>query len=133
MMEEALIEVLTDHAGLQAMVGTRINWVRRPDFRHLPAVTLTVVSGERQETMGGRPDLIRSRVMADCWGRTYTEAKAVARAVTHALPAGVADTGHARLQGIFIDSERDSFEGEDPTPLFRTIIDFIVWHERATS
>ena len=78
-MEEALIEVLSGHGGLQAMVGNRSNWVRRPDFRQLPAVTLTVISGERQETMGGRPDLIRSRVTADCWGRTYTEAKGVAR------------------------------------------------------
>jgi len=106
------------------MVGDRVNWAARPGA-DLPAITLHRITGQRDATMSGRSGLVSSTVQIDVWGSTYSQAKKLARAVIPALP----QTPGATLQGVFINSESDSFEGDDPTPLYRTRIDISVWHQ----
>lgn len=131
-MEEALTALLLANAGVSAMVGDRVNWSARPDDAALPAVTLHRISGRRDQTSSGRSGLVDSTVQIDTWGRTFKEAKLLARAVILALPHARTLTGGIVLQGIFIDSESDSFEGDAPEPLYRTRIDISVWHKEAT-
>lgn len=127
-MEEAIITLLTSAAGVTALAGNRINWSLRPDADALPAVSLHRVSGERDASLAGRTGLVASTVQVDCWARTYGEAKRLARAVILALPHARNTVGGVVLQGIFIDRESDSFDGEEPHNVFRTRIDFSVWH-----
>ncbi|MFC5371400.1 DUF3168 domain-containing protein [Brevundimonas faecalis] len=123
-MEEAISNLLLGNATVAGMVGDRVNWAARPGV-DLPAITLHRITGQRDATMSGRTGLVRSTVQIDIWGATYSQAKKLARAVVPALP----QTPGATLQGVFINSESDSFEGEDPTPLYRTRIDISVWHQ----
>ena len=123
-MEEAISNLLLGNATVAGMVGDRVNWAARPGA-DLPAITLHRITGQRDATMSGRSGLVSSTVQIDVWGSTYSQAKKLARAVIPALP----QTPGATLQGVFINSESDSFEGEDPTPLYRTRIDISVWHQ----
>ena len=123
-MEEAISNLLLGNATVAGMVGDRVNWASQPGAE-LPALSLHRITGQRDATMTGRTGLVSSTVQIDVWGATYSQAKKLARAVIPALP----QTPGATLQGVFINSESDSFEGEDPTPLYRTRIDISVWHQ----
>ena len=127
-MEEAVLSLLLNNPVVAERTGGRIAWGERPpgDF---PAITLHRISTTRDSTHQGRSGLMSSTVQADVWGSTYASAKLLARAVIPALPQGRTVVGETVLQGVFIDTESDSFEGDDPEPLYRTRIDFTVWHE----
>lgn len=127
-MEQAITALLTGNPAVAALTGNRINWALRPDAVTLPALSLHRISGERDRTMTGRTGLVSSTIQIDCWANTYGETKALARAVILALPHARTEIGGVVLQGIFPDREADSFEGDDPTPLYRTRLDFSVWH-----
>lgn len=122
-MEETLASLLLNDTAVSASVGQRVNWSERPGD-DLPAITLHRISGRRDSHSAGRSGLVSSTVQIDIWGASYKQAKLLARATIRALPQ--APSGN--LQGIFIESESDSFEGEDPTPLYRTRLDISVWH-----
>ena len=127
-MEEAISNLLLSNAAVAGMVGDRVNWAVRPTAE-LPAITLHRITGQHDATNSGRSGLVSSTVQIDIWGGTYSQAKKLARAVVPALPHAVTSTGGVVLQGIFISSESDSYEGDDPAPLFRTRIDISVWHQ----
>lgn len=127
-MEEAISNLLLANVGVAALAGDRINWASQPGAE-LPAITLHRITGQRDATMTGRTGLVSSTVQIDVWGATYSQAKKLARAVIPALPQASVTAGGVTLQGIFIDSESDSFEGNDPAPLYRTRIDISVWHQ----
>lgn len=133
-MEEALRAGLLADAGMAARVGTRVTWVRRPQASALPAVTLQVISAERDRSQAGQTGLGMVRVQADCWGATYEDAKRTAREVEHAALALSRTTrAGVRFQTIVVDSERDGFDaGEDGrTDTFRTTLDLLVWRSAA--
>lgn len=123
-MEEAISNLLLSNVPVADMVGDRVNWAARPTD-DLPAITLHRISGRRDATNDGRSGLVSSTVQIDIWGATYKQSKSLARATIRALPS--APVGE--LQGIFIESESDSFEGVDPSPLYRTRLDISVWHK----
>ena len=127
-MEAAITSLLANNPAVAALAGNRINWALRPGAVALPAVSLHRISGVRDRNMTGRTGLVSSTVQVDCYGGTYGQAKALARAVILALPHAQTEIGGVILQGIFPDQEADSFEGDDPTPLYRTRLDFSVWH-----
>lgn len=127
-MEETFINLLLNNAAVSAMVGDRINWSALPG-ETLPAITLHRTGGRRDATLQGRSGLVSSSVQIDVWGSTYGQAKQLARAVVAALPQMRTSGEGVVLQGVFIDSESDSFEGADPTPLYRTRFKTSVWHK----
>jgi hypothetical protein len=132
-MEEAFTALLNAHAGLIALVKTglvtRIYWVERPQSSALPSVTLQRIDGIPDTAMRGKTGLCQSRVQVDCWGKTYTEAKAVARQIKGAL------SGHKGgiFKGIFQVDERDGSDAAATggSRIFRVSIDFIIWHEES--
>lgn len=127
-MEEAILSLLLAHPVIAAEAGERITWGDRPGGE-LPAIILHRISTSRDTTNQGRTGLMSSTVQADVWGSTYASAKLLARAVIPALPQARTVVGETVLQGVFIDTESDSSEGEGPELIYRTRIDFTVWHE----
>lgn len=129
-MEAALLAKLLATAGVTALVGTRVNWSRRPQAEVLPALVLNKIDGIPDVHHGGNSGLVVSRVQADCWGATYGSAKALANAVK-AITAQTFTQGAVRFDCILIDSERDSTTDET-TPLFRTSLDLMIQSANAS-
>ena len=131
-MEEALRTFLLASAGLTALVGQRVHWVRSPQGSASPRVVLYGISGVRDMRMDGPTGLVASRVQVDCLGASYGSAKAVARAVEARLSGYSGTASGIVFQGCFLIGERDDFEDtETPDKLFRTSLDFNIWHKGA--
>lgn len=131
-MEQALVAHLLASTGLAVLVGTRIHWVRAPQGTASPRIVLYRVSGVRDMHMQGPSGLIASRVQIDCMGLTYSSAKSVARAVEERLSGFSGSRGSVRFDGCFLVNERDDyFDGDTTDKLFRTSLDFIIWHKEA--
>lgn len=130
-MEEAFIALLLADSSLDAQVGNRIYWARRPqEIPAMPAIVLFRITGDRDNHMTAASGLVFSRVQCDCYGETYASAKQTARALRDIVNGYNASSGGTDFQGIFIDSERDTNETEaDGRHLFRTSIDLDIWHD----
>lgn len=131
-MEESLVALLLAHAPLASLVGNRIHWLRAPQGVGLPYVTLQVITRIADMTHSGPSGLNFARVQVDCYGLTYASVKAVSRAVEGRL-SGYRGTRNATVfDGIFKEGERDSYEHDaSPDDLFRTSLDFTIWHKGA--
>ena len=129
-MEEALRTFLLAGTDLAALVGTRVHWVRSPQAAASPRIVLYRISGLRDMHMQGPSGLIASRVQVDCIGASYGSAKTVARAAEARLSGFSGSAGGITFQGCFLIGERDDFEDTDtPDKLFRTSLDFNIWHK----
>lgn len=134
-MEELLTAALLASDPLKALVATRIHWLKLPDRKQLPAVTLHRISGQSgPATFVGRTPTNVWRVQIDCWGGSDAEASAVRDAVIQVLDA----THTAPLQ---FSGELYFHDGWEPaqgpasndrnTDLFRASVDAVVWHGTA--
>ena len=130
-MEEAFKALLLNDASLVALVGSRVNWVLRPqEIAGLPALVLQVVSTIPEYDMDGKTGLTSSRIQIDAYAATYGAARRSMRAALAVLSGFSGVFSGIDFQGIFQDSERD-FQTDDTggdQRLFRTQADVIVWH-----
>jgi len=76
-MDEALRDLLLQHAPIGMIVQRRVDWGVRPQSDALPAI---VLSGNKTPQMifSGGAGWSRDRVQIECWGRTYKAAKDLA-------------------------------------------------------
>lgn len=131
-MEEALRSYLLAGSDIAALVAARIHWVRSPQGAASPRVVLYRISGLRDMHMQGPSGLVASRVQVDCIGGSYGSAKTVARAVEARISGFSGTAFGTEFQGCFLIGERDDFEDTDtPDKLFRTSLDFNIWHKGA--
>ena len=129
-MEEALLAYLLAGTALAAVVGTRINWVQSPQGVLSPRIVLNKVSGLRDMCFRGPTGFVTTRVQCDCFSTTYLSAKAVARALEARLSGYSGTYNTINFQGAFLVNERDDFfDAETPDKLFRTSLDFNIWHK----
>lgn len=132
-MEHALATYLLANASLIALVNDRIYWTQLPQGGDRPYILMSVVSSVPDVVFGGATGLVQSRVQFDCWGEDYYSAKNVARALDTLLNGKkltTAGSGAIRFEGFFIEAERDGHDDVDaPDDLFRTSLDFIIWHK----
>lgn len=130
-MEEALLERLTSDGAITTLVGNRVTWMSRPQATGLPSVTLQRVTGGPLYTNDGEAGLSEGRVQIDCWAKTYTSVKAVARAVRTRLSALRDTVDGVRFATVMLDSEQDLREGGSNAAeyLHRVRMDFIIWHD----
>lgn len=129
-MEEAFLNYLLAGSSLAALVGTRINWTRSPQGSASPRVVLYKIAGLRDMCMDGPTGFVSSRIQADCIGTTYASAKSTARALEALISGYAGTTGGVRFEGVFLVAERDDyFDTDTPDKLFRTSLDFNVWHK----
>jgi hypothetical protein len=126
-MQAELRTRLKDDATVSGLVGTRIDWITRPQGKALPAITLQTVSDPRPQHMGGNQDTRQTMVQADCWGGTYAASRGVADAVVACvLPA--ANVGNVRFLRSFVDNERDGAEETETGLVYRVSVDLRVTH-----
>lgn len=129
-MEEAFLNYLLAGSSLAALVGGRINWVRSPQGAASPRIVLYRIAGLRDMSLRGPTGFVSSRVQCDCISTSYSSAKATARAVEARVSGYSGTTGGVRFEGVFLVAERDDFfDADTPDKLFRTSLDFNVWHK----
>lgn len=124
-MEEILTALLLAEPSITTKVAQRITWNVRKQGAPTPAIVLTKVSGTPSYTNDGE-SISETRVQIDCWAAKYADAVEASRAVK-ALLSGYSSED---LQGVFLESERQSFEsGSEASERFhRVSLDFLIWH-----
>lgn len=127
-MQEDLIARLIADAPLAALVGSRINWVRRPQASALPAVVLQTISNVPSYTFDGETNFSDARVQVDCFALTYASARAVAQAVSSSLSGYRGTVGATAFQGVFKVSDRDMQEPGEASEdrIYRVMLEFMV-------
>lgn len=129
-MEERLVQRLLGSVAISGQVGDRINWVSRPAGKGLPALTLSIAADPRSYNHDGADDLQYTRVQFDCWGASYSQSKALARAVLSEM-----ETAHQEIDVDFGESflvfykdmPMETLEGG--AKVFRTTMDIRVPHK----
>lgn len=125
--EAALYSGLVGHAGLAALVGTRVYPMRLPANVTFPAITYERVSTPREHTINNTPVAAEPRFQFDIWAENdYAAVLAVAEqlnAAIRALPSSGSVTVHERTA----DEESDRFEPE--AELSRRTIEAVFLHE----
>lgn len=130
-MEEAITFLLLGDAGVTALVGNRVHWLRLPQsVGEKPYINLQRVTGRRDYRMQGASGLVSSRLQIDAWGETYSSAKHSARAVIAALSGYRGIVNGTEIQGGFVDTERDLNDADagDVNRLYRVSVDIEIWH-----
>jgi hypothetical protein len=130
-MEEALRTLIVSASGVTDLVSTRVYWRQAPQSVGGDFINLHRVGGVRDYNMQGASGLVDSRVQVDCWADRYSSAKMIARAVETVVSGYSGTIGGKRLQGIFIDAERDddTSDSGDVATRFRTSLDLLIWHD----
>lgn len=130
-LEESLYAYLKTHAGLNALVGTRIYPLILPQPPTLPAVTYFKISRVNQRTMGNPTDVLkRVRVQFSCWATTYAGAKAIAEQVMAALQdfrGEMGGTGGVQVLDGDVINEQDLYETD--TGIYHVPVDVLILHE----
>lgn len=132
-MEEALRQLLTSHAPLTALVGSRIYWDEIPQDTARPCIVMYVVSSVPGYHQQGQDALTPSRVQIDCQGITTASKWAVARAVEARLSGYRGTVGAIHFSGIFktLDRDKTAPDTENNTLRVRQQ-DYEVWSRAAS-
>lgn len=127
MIEEALYTYLIAHAGLSALVGDRVYPLVAPQDATYPLVVYQRISGIRIHSHSGPSGLASPRFQFSAWGESFSDAKNVAEQVRLALDGYAGTMGSLAVGACLIATELDQYEPD--TGLYRTILDFFIWHE----
>lgn len=127
---EVIFSKLSAHAGLSALVGTRISPQPLAQRPTLPAVTFQKISNAFGSDRGdsGKATIERPRYQFDCYGATYSSAHSVAQQLREAL-AAIAQASNPRVDVAYLQDELDYYEPE--TGRYRVIVDAFIWHEES--
>lgn len=126
-IEEALYTRLTSVSTVSDLVGTRVYPLHLPQNPTYPAVTYSRVSTRRGMTHDGPGDMAWPRFQFDCYGLSYSVAKAVANAVRVTLNGFSDLVDGVDICAIFFLNEVDDFN--DDVEVFRVAVDFRVIHK----
>jgi hypothetical protein len=127
--EQALFSYLSNHAGLKALVNTRVYPITMPQNPTLPAVTYQKISGVVDYVMDDT-SIKRPRFQFDAWATSYSSARAVGEQIKSALnryTGTMGGAGGVAVIGTWIENETDLFEPD--TGLYRVSIDIRFEHE----
>lgn len=126
-MQSELRTRLKNDATVSGIVGTRIDWVERPQAKALPAMTLQTISDPRPQHMGGDQATRQTLIQMDSWAESYKAARDLANAGIACLESG-ADVSSVRFLRSFVDGDRDLSERTDTQTIYRVSVDLRITH-----
>lgn len=121
---EYLRLVLTQAPGVAALVRDRVFSETLPQRPTMPAVTFTLVSGDRDITIDGWHGAMAQRVQVDAWADSRAGATTLGAAVLEVLAGHSGAAGGFEVMGVALVLERWDYEPE--TKLWRVTQDFEV-------
>ena len=129
-VEATLFTRLTTHAGLSALISTRVHPNKLPQGVALPAVSYRRVSAARVSAMGADTGLVRARFQFDAWAAGYQALLDVKEQLRLALERFSTTTGTV-IQDIFFLNETDMFEAakEREAEIHHGALDFEIIYE----
>jgi hypothetical protein len=110
-LDEYLYDRLAVHAGLTALVGTRLSPMKALQAADLPCATWQRVAGGFEYDHDGVEETNMSTWQFDAWGLTFDSVRLVAAQIVAALAAGSA----APQFYCFVDHIRHDYEGDTRT------------------
>jgi len=136
MIEKAIVYLLSNDAGVNALVGSRIFPVFVPAKQSLPAITYQQISGPRDNIMSGASGLVSTRFQINCWAKKYQGAAELADVVREALspkddgyPKTVAEV---RVEAVMLFNENDVpalYGDNEEMNGFGKMLDFNIWFQ----
>lgn len=123
-IEEALKKVLTDNAGVAAILAGRVYPVILPQNVTYPALAYQKVTGAPDMALDGESGLTRNRFQIDAYGETYAAVRGLSKAVRTALNGKKFTVDAVRIGSVVMISERDFYEEKT----YRVSMDFSIWH-----
>jgi len=130
LIEEALFAHLKAHAGLSALIGTRIYPLVLPQNPTLPAITYQKISRVGERAMSSpTPRVARARFQISCWGTSYASVKDVAEQVKAALQdySGLmGGSGGVQVLDVNVANEQDIYEPD--TGIYHLSVDVMIYH-----
>lgn len=124
MKDEAIYSLLTNDAGVSALVSGRVYPLGLPQNAVQPCVSYSVSEEAEDETFDGQGGVSQADILIDCWATTYDEAQAVAQAVKSALQNNTGLVAGVNIQRLIL--ERSLSVIEDDVDLYRTTQSFIM-------
>lgn len=123
-IESTLFDLLTDDAGVAALVSTRVWPSVLPQNPTLPAIVYQEARTNTRVMADGDSGGRESRFLLSAWATSYGVAKDCKAAVVAAIN-GVAGSG---IERIAIDAMRDDYDPE--TKWYRQMIEIVIhWIE----
>lgn len=126
-IEEVIVSKLKAHAGLSALVGTRVYPAPLPQRPTLPAVTYQRIStlpiGSRD---AAKANFERPRFQFDGWALDVAGRAALADALRNAL-ATIQQASNPRVDVTLLQDARDFYEADSGR--YRAALDAFIWHE----
>jgi hypothetical protein len=125
-----MISRLIAYGPLNALVGSKIHWVKIPQDTTGNYVRLQTISDPRDSHLQGFQGSRVTRVQVDCFSPSFTTSRAIAEAIIGAmsLPATVDGITFGRTN---VDIVRDLGEDTPTGYVHRTSVDLLVEHKAA--
>ncbi len=123
----ALITRFEADTAVSAIADDKIHWVYVPQGRELPYVRLQTISDPRPQLLKGYQGFRPTRVQADCFSKSYGEARALAEAIISAVATPEA-VGGIQFGRCSAEGPRDLGEDTDKGFVHRASVDLLVWH-----
>ena len=127
-IKETLYTHLTGHAGLSALISTRLYPRHLPQNPVYPAVTYERISTPRIKVMGGVSGIAYPRFTFTAWSDDVDECDAVAEQLRAALDAYWGTVDGTEIKYSSTEDESDAEYDED-VGAYASEVDFIIWHE----
>lgn len=130
-IRDAIYSRLSGFAGLSALVGARIHWVRAPQGVDLPCVVFSLLSASRESAMTRDTGTVRSRWQVMSLDREHTDAEAVSEQVRAALQR-LQDTtvSSVVIDSVFLRDEADVYD--DDVELAGIVLTFDINYREAS-
>jgi hypothetical protein len=122
-LEEALRDYLIDHAGITALVGTRVYPLLVAQSTAMPAISYQRISTDPTQHRGGTAHE-RVRIQIDGWAATYGGAIALREEIRAAM-ATFTRSADPRVDVALLQDARDL---RDPdSQRWRVSMDYFIW------
>lgn len=106
--------------------GSRISPIKRAHGEALPALVYQQIAGPRVRSHSGDSGLVHPTIQFTAWGKTYAQAKTLAKQLIAALESYHGTTGSTIFEASFVELEQDGV-APDANDFFVTV-DVIIWH-----